>query len=118
MMRALRGPLLVLGAAALLLAAGCKSLSCNNPDSYSNALEVQTLKMPVGLDGPDTSQALKVPALKEPEVPHDPNGPCLEEPPVFVPPRTTTTSAPASPASAPARTAPERGSSPLPGPKR
>ncbi len=41
------------------------------------------LKMPVGLDGPDTKQALEIPALNEPEVPRDPQGACLEEPPML-----------------------------------
>ena len=82
-MRLARGPLLVLGAAALLLAGGCRSLSCINPETYSDAQEVQRLKMPVGLDGPDTKQALEIPALNEPEVPRDPKGSCLEEPPML-----------------------------------
>jgi hypothetical protein len=70
------------GAGALLLAAGCKSLgSCNKPGTYSSAEEIPPLKMPIGLDGPDTALALKIPPLREPEVPRDANAPCLEEPP-------------------------------------
>jgi hypothetical protein len=83
MMRAVRGPLLVLGAVALLLAGGCRSLSCINPETYGSAQEIQRLKMPVGLDGPDTREALEIPALNEPEVPRDPDGACLEDPPVL-----------------------------------
>lgn len=82
-MRAPRGPLLVLGATALLLAAGCRSLSCINPEIYSNAQEVERLKMPVGLDGPDTRDALEIPALNEPEMPRDPEAGCLEDPPMM-----------------------------------
>lgn len=85
----LRGILLPLGAGALLLAGGCRSLSCNNPEDYSSAQEVPPLKMPVGLDGPDTTAAVEIPALNEPEVPRDPKAACLEEPPVL-----DTTSAP------------------------
>jgi hypothetical protein len=88
-MLALRRLLLPLGVGALLLAGGCRSLSCNNPDDYSSAQEVPPLKMPVGLDGPDTTAAVEIPALNEPEVPRDPNGACLEDPPVL-----DTTSAP------------------------
>jgi hypothetical protein len=88
-MHALRGVLLPLGVGALLLAGGCRSLSCNNPETYSSAQEVPPLKMPVGLDGPDTTQALEIPSLNEPEAPRDPDGPCLEDPPVL-----DTTSAP------------------------
>jgi hypothetical protein len=82
-MPAMRGTLLALGVGTLLLAGGCKSLSCANPDTYNKAAEVPPLKMPVGLDGPDTKQALKIPALNEPEVPRDPDGACLEDPPVM-----------------------------------
>jgi hypothetical protein len=82
-MRLPRGPLLVLAAAALLLAGGCRSLSCINPETYSSAQEIQRLKMPVGLDGPDTREALEIPALKEPEMPRDPEAGCLEEPPLL-----------------------------------
>jgi hypothetical protein len=89
-MRTLRGVLLPVGVGALLLAGGCKSLSCSNPADYSSAQEVPPLKMPVGLDGPDTTQALEIPPLNEPEAPRDPKGACLEEPPVL-----DTTSAPA-----------------------
>jgi hypothetical protein len=82
-MRNVRGVLLPLGMGALLLVGGCRSLSCSNPADYSSAQEVPPLKMPVGLDGPDTTQALEIPPLTEPEAPRDPKGPCLEEPPVL-----------------------------------
>jgi hypothetical protein len=110
-MRAARGPLLALGAVVLLLAGGCRSLSCINPDTYSSAQEVQRLKMPVGLDGPDTKQALEIPALNEPEVPRDPDGACLEDPPVLdttgAPGGATQSDAP-DPAQMPAEPAPPR----------
>jgi len=82
-MQQVRASLLALGVGALLLAGGCKSLSCANPDSYGQAREVPKLKMPVGLDGPDTTQALAIPALNEPEVPRPAGGACLEDPPVL-----------------------------------
>ncbi len=81
-MQVSRWPLLGLGLGVLLLG-GCKSLSCSNPDAYTKAQEVPPLKMPVGLDGPDTSKALGIPALNEPEAPRDPGGPCLEDPPIL-----------------------------------
>ncbi len=89
-MRALRGVPLPLGVGALLLAGGGRSLSCSNPEAYSTAQEVPPLKMPLGLDGPDTTQALEIPPLNEPEAPRAADGPCLEDPPVL-----DTTSAPA-----------------------
>lgn len=82
-MRIARGLLLALGTGALLLAGGCKSLSCNNPEAYASAQEYPPLKMPVGLDGPDTTQALAIPALNEPEVPRASDAACLEDPPVL-----------------------------------
>jgi hypothetical protein len=88
-MAALRRMLLPLGAGVLLLAGGCKSMSCNNPEAYSSAQEVPPLKMPVGLDGPDTTAALEIPALNEPEAPRTSSSACLEDPPVL-----DTTSAP------------------------
>ena len=88
-MQKLRGILLPLGVGALLLAGGCRSLSCNNPDDYSSAQEVPPLKMPVGLDGPDTTAAVEIPPLNEPEAPRLAGSACLEDPPVL-----DTTSAP------------------------
>ena len=84
-MSALRVSLVVLGAGALLLTGGCHVLtsSCNNPQAYSAAREIAPLKIPVGLDGPDTAQALKIPPLNQPEVPRGSDAPCLEDPPVW-----------------------------------
>ena len=74
----------VLGTAALLLTGGCHVLrSCNNPATYSGAKQIPPLKMPVGLDGPDTSQAVKIPPLSEPELPRAADASCLEDPPVW-----------------------------------
>jgi hypothetical protein len=47
---------------------------------------VPALKMPAGLDGPDTREAMQVPPLTEPEVPRPAKGPCLEEPTPLVKP--------------------------------
>lgn len=96
-----------LAAAVLLLAAGCSSLaSCNKPGAYAGAEELPPLRMPVGLDGPDTRQAMKIPPLEEPEAPRAEGAPCLEEPPEM--PRRAGASpapqaAPATPEPAPAQ---------------
>ncbi len=70
---------------ALLLLGGCKSMtgSCHKPHAYSDAKNLPPLHVPVGLDGPDTRAAVRIPELTEPEVPRDKKDPCLEEPPKF-----------------------------------
>jgi hypothetical protein len=73
---------LALGTGMLLLTGGCHVLgTCNNPEAYAGAREIPPLKMPVGLDGPDTSRAVRIPPLDEPEAPRGADAPCLEEPP-------------------------------------
>ncbi len=95
-MNTMRMTMLVLGAGALLLAAGCRSSgSCRNSQAYAEAQEVPALKMPAGLDGPDTRAALQIPPLTEPEAPRPAKGPCLEEPTPLV--------RPAPPAQTPAK---------------
>lgn len=96
-----------LAAAALLLAAGCSSMAtCNKPGAYADAVEMPPLRMPVGLDGPDTRQAMQIPALNEPEVPLADGTTCLEEPPEM--PKGSGTPATAVPRTAPAAE-PEQG---------
>jgi hypothetical protein len=71
-------------AGGMLLAGGCKQLTggnCNKPQAYAAAEEIPPLRIPVGLDGPDTRAALKVPPLDEPEAPRGVNDPCLDAPP-------------------------------------
>lgn len=77
---------------SLALAGGCKafSRSCNNLAAYSQAEDLKPLKIPAGLDSPDTRTALKIPELNEPEVPRASKDRCLEDPP-----RVSATAAPA-----------------------
>lgn len=83
-MARLRLPWLALGMGALLFAAGCHSLKgCINPDAYSGAQDNPRLKIPVGLDGPDTTEALEIPALAQPEARQASGDSCLEEPPLM-----------------------------------
>jgi hypothetical protein len=96
-----------LAAAVLLLAAGCSSLgSCSKPGAYANAEQLPPLRMPVGLDGPDTRQAMLIPPLAEPEPPA-PTDRCLEEPPEM-PKRAATPGAQPAPAAAPQPAPPSR----------
>ena len=79
-----RNLLVVLLAGSLVLLPGCKRLlggNCHKPQAYAAAQEVPPLRVPAGLDGPDTRAALKIPALEEPEAPRTAKDPCLEEPP-------------------------------------
>jgi hypothetical protein len=73
---------------------GCKRLfasNCSKPQAYADAQSLPPLRIPVGLDGPDTRAALKIPDLNEPEAPRGPKDPCLVDPPAF-----TTSAAPAA----------------------
>jgi hypothetical protein len=47
------------------------------------AKSVPPLKIPQGLDAPDTASALKLPTLNEPVAPRSKKDPCLDEPPSF-----------------------------------
>jgi len=75
-------------APALLVLGGCHSLrsvgSCHKPQPYENARSVAPLKIPSGLDAPDTANALRLPVLNEPAPPpRSGRAPCLDEPPSF-----------------------------------
>jgi uncharacterized lipoprotein len=78
--------------AALVGLAGCHPLqklrnvggTCNDSKPYMKAGSVAPLKIPPGLDAPDTATALHIPALNAPELPpRKRTDPCLDEPPQF-----------------------------------
>ena len=78
--------------AASAALAGCHPLqalrnagrSCHEVQPYTKAQSIAPLKMPAGLDSPDTSNALHIPALNAPEAPpRKRSDPCLDEPPSF-----------------------------------
>ncbi len=79
--------LILVALASSLLLGGCKHLGggCNKPEGYAGAEELPPLRIPAGLDGPDTRSALRIPELNEPEAPRDPKGGCLEDPPPLAP---------------------------------
>lgn len=56
---------------------------CHEPAIGGDSKDLPPLKVPAGLDAPDTRNAIKVPPLSEPEVPHLPSDPCLSQPPSF-----------------------------------
>lgn len=90
---------LALGGGALLLAGGCETVgSCRHPLTDTTAVEVPPLKMPDGLDGPDTTKALEIPPLKEPEVKRGKGDACLQDPPPMREPGSQTPPAVENPA--------------------
>ena len=86
--------------AALLPLSGChlmRSISgsaCNARQGYMKERSVEPLKIPTGLDVPDTTNALRLPQLNEP-APPPPRGkaPCLDAPPSFKVPQPARTPA-------------------------
>lgn len=80
-----------------LALSGCKVFgggSCNKPREYTNSESVAPLKVPEGLDMPNTGSALRVPELDTPEQPRGPNDPCLDEPPRYATPAAAPAGAP------------------------
>lgn len=71
--------------------------ACNKPQPYQRAGTVSPLRMPVGIDPPDTHGALRVPAYDEPvPPPRKLTDPCLDAPPSFVVSRPGVVEAPRS----------------------
>ncbi len=81
----------VIALAALALA-GChrgilKEHACNKPQAYASAQSIPPLRVPPGIDAPDTHAALRIPALNEPAPPpRSVREPCLDEPPPYATP--------------------------------
>jgi hypothetical protein len=74
---------------ALLLASGCSTVvggACHKTQPHQTAGNLPPLKMPSGLDGPNTAGSMKIPEVAEPELPLDPDGPCLDAPPAITAP--------------------------------
>lgn len=87
-MKVVRGIVVLL--LLLPLAGGCHMFSgasakaCHSPQPYQKAQTVPPLKIPGGLDPPDTTNALRLPTLNEPPPPpRKGKQPCLDEPPPF-----------------------------------
>lgn len=73
---------------------GCHTFSrmthkcANESDSYLKAASVPPIRVPLGIDPPDTKSALQIPVLNEPALPpRAAKDPCLDEPPKFTEPR-------------------------------
>ena len=74
---------------ALAALSGCSWMhrnrvsSCRETTVVTEARNLPPLKVPPGLDAPDTRNAVKVPELNEPERPRGPQEPCLSQPPSY-----------------------------------
>jgi uncharacterized lipoprotein len=71
-----------------LSVAGCGSLfkaTCAKPGDFASAVDNPPLRIPAGLDPPDTRAALTIPPLQTPEAPRPADAPCIDLPPVFNP---------------------------------
>jgi uncharacterized lipoprotein len=81
--------LAVLGlSVSIVTLTGCKTLrganSCHKTQAYQAARTGATLKIPEGVDAPDTAGLLKLPVLNEPPPPpRGPKDPCLDQPPSY-----------------------------------
>jgi uncharacterized lipoprotein len=74
----------------LLVLSGCHLIravsasGCHESKTYLQAQSVPALKVPAGLDAPDTTNALRLPQLNEPPPPpRRGKEPCLDAPPSF-----------------------------------
>ena len=71
----------------LAVLSGCHphfTYACHKPQGYMRASSIPPLKIPPGLAPPDTTNALRLPALNEPAPPpRTGRQPCLDQPPPF-----------------------------------
>jgi uncharacterized lipoprotein len=78
--------LLLIAAGALL--SGCHIFSKLNPDchvkqEYQHALQMPPLKVPAGLDSPNTAGALVIPTVENAPPPPGPHDQCYDVPPRY-----------------------------------
>jgi uncharacterized lipoprotein len=76
--------------AAATLSSGCHLFSkltpdCHTAQEYQRAGEVAPLKVPAGLDSPNTQGALAIPTVALAPPPPGPKDACLDVPPRYVP---------------------------------
>ena len=76
--------------AASTLMSGCHLFSKLNPDchsaqEYQHALSAAPLKVPAGLDSPNTAGALAIPAVTDAPPPPGPHDQCYDVPPRYKP---------------------------------
>lgn len=59
--------------------------SCHKPQEYQHAVQAAPLKVPSGLDVPNTQGALSIPPADQAPPPPGPKDPCLDTPPKYKP---------------------------------
>ena len=74
--------------AAAALMSGCHLFSkltpdCHTPQEYQRAAQVAPLKVPSGLDSPNTQGALVIPTVQVTAPPLGPHDTCLDVPPRY-----------------------------------
>jgi uncharacterized lipoprotein len=80
--------LLLVAASALM--SGCHLFGklnpdCHSPQEYQHALSAPPLKVPAGLDSPNTTGALVIPAVADAPPPPGPHDSCFDVPPRYKP---------------------------------
>jgi len=76
--------------AAAMVASGCHMFGkavadCHRPQEYQRAVQLPPLKVPTGLDTPNTQGALVIPTLEVTPPPPARNAACLDAPPRYKP---------------------------------
>jgi hypothetical protein len=84
---------LPLAVCTLMLVAGCTTIhnwfhhqpspGCHEVPFTGNADTRPPLRVPAGLSAPDTTGAIKIPQLNEPDSPRAHDAPCLDMPPAY-----------------------------------
>jgi uncharacterized lipoprotein len=80
--------LMLVGVSALM--SGCHLFGklnpdCHSPQEYQHALSAAPLKVPAGLDSPNTTGALVIPAVTDAPPPPGPHDSCFDVPPRYKP---------------------------------
>jgi uncharacterized lipoprotein len=80
--------LVLVGVSALM--SGCHLFGklnpdCHSPQVYQHALSAPPLKVPAGLDSPNTTGALVIPAVTDAPPPPGPHDTCFDVPPRYQP---------------------------------
>ena len=80
--------LMLVGVSALM--SGCHLFGklnpdCHSPREYQHALSAPPLKVPAGLDSPNTTGALVIPAVTDAPPPPGPHDTCFDVPPRYQP---------------------------------
>jgi uncharacterized lipoprotein len=62
-----------------------RSSDCDRPGGYESAVNLPPLKVPAGMDAPDTRASMPIPDISAPEKPRQPGDRCLDLPPRYNP---------------------------------